>query len=122
MRTIDRPALLFESFLISFGQIDVSTIPDAGSYLQLIEDGKTTINTGPNGIQRLDTVIALAKKYNIRVYFTLTNNWAPFVNDDSPSSFPRNFLSNDYGQYLILAQLCVLVIYWIFHRWYGSLR
>ncbi|KAH9997281.1 hypothetical protein BJV77DRAFT_960224 [Russula vinacea] len=63
---------------------DVSTIPDAGSYLQLIKT-------------RLDTVIALAKKYNIRVYFTLTNNWAPFVNDDSPSSFPRNFLSNDYG-------------------------
>jgi mannan endo-1,4-beta-mannosidase len=107
---------------MSFGQIDVSTIPDAGSYLQLIKDGKTTINTGPNGIQRLDTVIALAKKYNIRVYFTLTNNWFPSVNDDSPSSFPHNFLSNDYGQYLILLQLYALVVYRIFHRWYGSLR
>ncbi|KAF8478684.1 glycoside hydrolase [Russula ochroleuca] len=75
---------------------DVDTIPDAGSYLLLIKDGKTTINTGPNGIQRLDTIIALAKKYNIRVHFTLTNNWFPFVDDSSPS-FPRNFLSSDYG-------------------------
>jgi mannan endo-1,4-beta-mannosidase len=116
-----RPTLSFESFLISFGQIDVDTIPDAGSYLLLIKDGKTTINTGPNGIQRLDTIIALAKKYNIRVHFTLTNNWFPFVDDSSPS-FPRNFLSSDYGQYLIFVQSCELVVNWMFHRWYGPLR
>jgi mannan endo-1,4-beta-mannosidase len=75
---------------------DVATVPDAGSWLLLIKDGNTTINTGPNGIQRLDTLIALAKQYNIYLYFTLTNNWFPFVND-SPSLFPRNFLCTDYG-------------------------
>jgi mannan endo-1,4-beta-mannosidase len=94
------------SFLISLGQIDVTTVPDAGSWLLLIKDGNTTINTGPNGVQRLDTLIALAKEYNIYLYFTLTNNWFPFVNGSpggevAPSAFPRNFLCTDYGLYLI---------------------
>ena len=90
-------------------KIDVTTIPDKGSWLQLIKDGTTQFNTGANGIQRLDKVVELAKKYNIYVYFTLTNNWNPSPSDPSPSNGPvprnnapaplaRNFLSNDYGQ------------------------
>ena len=111
---------LYLSSLILLGQIDVSTIPDAGSWLLLIENGNTTINTGPNGFQRLDKIIAIAKEYNIYVYFTLTNNWFPFVND-SPSPLPRNYLCTSYGQYLILAQLSALDVDWILRRWYGSL-
>ncbi|KAI0271835.1 glycoside hydrolase superfamily [Russula aff. rugulosa BPL654] len=81
-----------------FGQIDVTTIPKAGSWLQLIKDGNTTFNTGPNGIQRLDTVIKLAKEFNIYVYFSLTNNWYPIVNAPVDScALPRNYLSNFYG-------------------------
>jgi len=81
---------------------DVTTIPDKGSWLQLIKDGTTQFNTGANGIQRLDKVVELAKKYNIFVYFTLTNNWFPSSSDVplppvAPSPLPRNFLSNDYG-------------------------
>lgn len=75
---------------------DVTTIPDAGSWLLLIKDGNTTMNTGSNGIQRLDKIIAFAKQYNIYVYFSLTNNWFPFVNEPV-SSLPRNFLCNHYG-------------------------
>ena len=86
-------------FLIFGSKIDVTTVPDAGSWLLLIQNGNTTINTGANGFQRLDKIIAFAKEYNIYVYFTLTNNWFPFVND-SPSPFPRNFLCTNYGQYL----------------------
>lgn len=75
---------------------DVTTVPGAGSWLLLIKDGNTTINAGPNGIQRLDKIIAFAKQYNIYVYFSLTNNWFPFVNEPV-SSLPRNFLCNYYG-------------------------
>ncbi len=86
----------------SFGQIDISTVPDAGSWLLLIKDGNTTLNAGPNGIQRLDKLIALAKQYNIYLYFSLTNNWFPFVNETVSSPLPRNFLCSYYGRYLIL--------------------
>ena len=67
-------------------QIDVTSIPDQGSWLQLIKDGTTQINTGPNGIQRLDKLIEIAKQYNIYVYFTLTNNWFPPASDPPPSA------------------------------------
>ena len=106
------PSCLFVSHFS--GQIDVTTVPDAGSWLLLVKDRNTTINTGPNGFQRLDKIIALAKQYNIYLYLSLTNNWFPFVNDyPSPvaSPLPRNFLCNHYGQYLILAHnLCALVV------------
>jgi mannan endo-1,4-beta-mannosidase len=92
------PALPFVSHLLC--QIDVPTVPDAGSWLLLIKGGDTTINTGPDGFQRLDKIVELAKQYNIYVYFTLTNNWFPFANG-LPSPFPRNFLCTDYGPYLL---------------------
>ena len=107
---------------LPFDKIDVPTIPDSGSWLHLIKDGNTTFNTGPNGIQRLDKVIELAKEYNIYVYFSLTNNWFPIVNAANDSSaLPRNYLSNYYGRYLILDQLCVFVVNRILHRRYGCL-
>ena len=107
---------------LPFDKIDVTTIPKAGSWLQLIKDGNTTFNTGPNGIQRLDTVIKLAKEFNIYVYFSLTNNWYPIVNaPDDSCALPRNYLSNFYGQYIILDQLCAFVVNWILCRWYGCL-
>jgi hypothetical protein len=109
------------AFCFSFlGQIDVTTVPDVGSWLLLIQNGNTTINTGPNGFQRLDKIIAFAKEYNIYVYFTLTNNWFPFA-DDPQSPFPRNFLCTNYGQNLNLAQLSALDVDWLSRRRYGSL-
>ena len=105
-----------------FSQIDVETIPDSGSWLQLIKDGNTTVNTGPNGIQRLDKVIKFAKEYNIYVYFSLTNNWLPTVNAPPEACpLPRNYLSNSYGQYITLDQSCAFVDNWILHRRYGCL-
>jgi mannan endo-1,4-beta-mannosidase len=88
-------------FSSSFNHTDVTTVPDAGSWLLLIKDGNTTMNPGTNGIQRLDKIIAIAKQYNIYVYFSLTNNWFPFVNEPVSSS-PRNYLCNYYGQHLFL--------------------
>jgi|SRR6266702_2197863 len=99
----------FYAFLIVFSSLiltDVTEIPEAGNWLQLIANGTTTINTGPNGLQRLDKLLELAEKHNIHVLFSLTNNWNPVANvpptpvrrgNESPTPLPRNFLSNDYG-------------------------
>ncbi|KAI0054056.1 glycoside hydrolase family 5 protein [Auriscalpium vulgare] len=87
---------------------DVTSVPTAGSWLQLIQNGTTTINDGPNGLQRLDRLVELAEQHGIYVLLSLTNNWNPVATpsstparrDDTASSatpLPRNFLSNDYG-------------------------
>jgi mannan endo-1,4-beta-mannosidase len=80
---------------------DVTEVPDHGFFFQVIANGTTTINTGPNGLQRLDTVLKFAEQYGIKVIFSLTNNWNPIAQKSSasgaPPPLPRNFLSNDYG-------------------------
>ncbi|KAI0273624.1 glycoside hydrolase superfamily [Gloeopeniophorella convolvens] len=77
---------------------DVTTIPTAGTWLQLIANGTTQINTGANGLQRLDRLVELANDHGIYVLFSLTNNWNPVATlTPSPTPLPRNFLSNDYG-------------------------
>jgi mannan endo-1,4-beta-mannosidase len=84
---------------------DVSQKPPAGTYFQILQGGQATINEGADGLQRLDKVVATAKKYDVKLIFTLTNNWnpereepaTPFKrwNDNPP--LPRGYLSNDYG-------------------------
>ncbi|KAG2052503.1 glycoside hydrolase, partial [Suillus hirtellus] len=88
---------------------DVNTIPENGTWFQLIQNGTTTINDGPNGLQKLDTVIQMAEQQGLYVIMSLTNNWYPFVNSTATTSTPstdvlatvtsppRNTLSNDYG-------------------------
>jgi len=57
-------------------------------------------------LQRLDKVVATAKKYGIKLVLTLTNNWNPEREEPSTSFkrweekkviLPRAYLSNDYG-------------------------
>ncbi|KAF8201842.1 glycoside hydrolase family 5 protein [Pholiota molesta] len=83
---------------------DVETIPENGTWFQLIANGTTT---------KLDTVIQLAEKHGIFVLLSLTNNWNPRplldnitanvsiqtrdVTPDTNNSLPRNTLSNDFG-------------------------
>ena len=94
--------------------LDVDTIPANGTWFQLIANGTTVINDGPNGLQKLDTVVKLAEKHGLFVVFSLTNNWNPGPNqtagisinarDNTPGTNkvpPRNALSNDYGQYSV---------------------
>lgn len=88
---------------------DVDTIPENGTWFQLVQNGTTTINEGPNGLQKLDTVIQMAEQQGLYVIMSLTNNWYPFVNTTTTTSTPspdvlatvtsppRNTLSNDYG-------------------------
>jgi len=95
---------------------DVDTIPVDGVWFSLIanDSDTVTVNTGPNGLQRLDKVVQLAEQHGIFLILSLTNNWNPRplldnINDDSGgparrdvtsgtgNSLPRNVLSNDYG-------------------------
>lgn len=89
---------------------DVNVIPQNGTWFQLVANGTTSVNTGPNGLQKLDTVVRLAEKHGILLHMALTNNWNPLPLVDGPdgftrrdvtkgtnNKFPRNTLSNDYG-------------------------
>jgi hypothetical protein len=88
-----------------------------GTWFQLINNnGTLTVNDGPNGLQKLDTVLKLAEKHKLFLMLSLTNNWNPEPTDsivDQPINFTardmtgminataqRNFLSNQYGSYL----------------------
>ncbi|KAG2050694.1 glycoside hydrolase family 5 protein [Suillus hirtellus] len=74
---------------------DVETIPVNGTWLQLVQNGTVSVNNGPNGLQKLDTVIQLAEEQGLYVILSLTNNWDPVPL--SNTTRPRNYLSNNYG-------------------------
>jgi mannan endo-1,4-beta-mannosidase len=95
---------------------DVHEVPENGTWFQLIANGTSTINTGPNGLQKLDLVVSIAESLGMYILFSLTNNWNPmplFDNLDIPlplnpfdtrdipsgtnNGLPRNYLCNDYG-------------------------
>ena len=97
---------------------DVDEIPEDGTWFQLIQNGTTTINTGPDGLQKLDMVVKAAEGAGILLILSLTNNWNPRplldnttvvpvdgslgrrdVTVGTNNSLPRNFLSNDFGTY-----------------------
>jgi len=90
--------LMCPLLLIDLLPSDVEEIPAAGTWFQLIANGKTQINDGPNGLQKLDTVLRLAEKHKIHILLSLTNNWNPGTNKTA-----RNTLSNDYGLSLELS-------------------
>lgn len=98
-------------------QLDVDTVPVNGTWFQRVSNGTVSINDGPNGLQKLDTVVQMAEQHGLYLILSLTNNWYPlpllnitaqpvdnavFTRDVTPgtnNSLPRNYLSNDYGQY-----------------------
>ena len=75
---------------------------------QVLDRTGSTINDGPDGLQRLDLAIATAQKYGIRLLLTLTNNWNPerqmpavaWNRREFTQELPRGYLGNDYGMYL----------------------
>lgn len=91
----------------------MSTIPVNGTWFQLIQNGTISVNNGPNGLQKLDTVIQMAEQHGLYVILSLTNNWypLPLLNSTVPpinsstfdvtpgtnNTLPRNYLSNNYG-------------------------
>ena len=63
------------------------------------ENGTIEINTGENGLVRLDNIVKAAKNHDLHIVFSLTNNWSRGDDTDRPvdRQFRRNFLSNEYG-------------------------
>ncbi|KAJ7225320.1 glycoside hydrolase [Mycena pura] len=65
-----------------FNAINASELPGALesglTYYQVWNNGDWTLNDGPQGLERLDTVINVAAKYDIRVILALTNNWVGY--------------------------------------------
>ncbi|KAG0707761.1 glycoside hydrolase family 5 protein [Suillus ampliporus] len=92
---------------------DVDTIPVNGTWFQLVRNSTVSVNTGSNGLQKLDTVIQMAEQQGLYVILSLTNNWdpLPLLNSTVPpinstifdvtpgtnNTLPRNYLSNNYG-------------------------
>ncbi|KAL6230950.1 mannan endo-1,4-beta-mannosidase F [Aspergillus navahoensis] len=64
--------------LRTWGFNDVNSIPSSGTvYFQLHDAASrtTTINTGPDGLQRLDYVVSAAERYGIKLIIPFVNNW-----------------------------------------------
>ena len=97
---------------------DVTEIPKDGVWFQVFhKNGTIEINTGANGLGRLDDIVKAAKAHDLHVVFSLTNNWFRGASSDKTGDkhkhtseksgksknkpvdrrFRRNFLSNDYG-------------------------
>ena len=59
-----------------WGFNDVNSKPSDGSvWYQMHADGKSTINTGEDGLQRLDYVVSSAEKHNVKLIINFVNNW-----------------------------------------------
>lgn len=59
-----------------WGFNDVNSQPSSGTvYFQLLSNGQTTINTGPDGLQRLDYVVAAAEARGIKLIINFVNYW-----------------------------------------------
>lgn len=62
-----------------WGFNDVNTIPSAGTvYFQAFTGTTPTINTGANGLQRLDYVVSAAEKRGIKLIINFVNNWTDY--------------------------------------------
>ncbi|KAJ5159080.1 Glycoside hydrolase superfamily [Penicillium coprophilum] len=64
--------------LRTWGFNDVNSVPSSGTvYFQLHDksSGTSTINTGADGLQRLDYVVSAAEKYGIKLIIPFVNNW-----------------------------------------------
>lgn len=62
-----------------WGFNDVNTIPSSGTvYYQYLSASGSTINTGADGLQRLDAVVAAAEKYDLKLIINFVNNWSDY--------------------------------------------
>ncbi|KAL7657349.1 hypothetical protein ACMYSQ_003536 [Aspergillus niger] len=59
-----------------WGFNDVTSQPSSGTvWYQLHQDGKSTINTGADGLQRLDYVVSSAEQHDIKLIINFVNYW-----------------------------------------------
>ncbi|WYZ43826.1 hypothetical protein EsH8_VII_000262 [Colletotrichum jinshuiense] len=58
-----------------WGFSDVNTVPQYDNWFQHLTSSGSTINTGANGLGRIDTVVASAEKNGIKLVINFVNNW-----------------------------------------------
>jgi mannan endo-1,4-beta-mannosidase len=62
-----------------WGFNDVNTQPTDGSvWFQLLQNGEATINTGADGLQRLDYVVKSAESHGIKLIINFVNYWTDY--------------------------------------------
>ncbi|KAI1193265.1 glycoside hydrolase superfamily [Nemania serpens] len=62
-----------------WGFNDVTQTPGAGTvWFQKLSAGGSTINTGADGLQRLDYVVSAAEKKGIKLIINFVNNWGDY--------------------------------------------
>jgi mannan endo-1,4-beta-mannosidase len=61
-----------------WGFNDVNTIPSSGVWFQHLSSSGSTINTGANGLQRLDYVVQGAEKRGIKLIIPFVNYWRDY--------------------------------------------
>lgn len=67
-----------------WGFSDVNSKPTDGKvYFQILQNGNATINTGSDGLQRLDYVVAAAEKRDIKLIINFVNNWSDYGGIDA---------------------------------------
>lgn len=61
-----------------WGFFDVNTRPSSGTWFQLLSSSGSQINTGANGLQRLDYVVQSAAKRGVKLIVPFVNYWDDF--------------------------------------------
>ena len=95
--TLDQLAEAGHKILRIWGFNDVTSAPGGGTvYFQHLSAGGSTINTGANGLQRLDYIVAAAEKRGIKLIINFVNYWDDY---GGMSAYARAFGGSKDGWY-----------------------
>lgn len=62
-----------------WGFNDVTSLPEGDTvYYQSFIDGEAKINTGANGLERLDKVVQSAEEHGVKLIINFVNNWTDY--------------------------------------------
>lgn len=89
-----------------WGFNDVNSIPSAGTvYFQAMVPGSSpVINTGADGLERLDYVVSSAAAHGIKLIINFTNNWTDFGGMQAYVNFFGGAITDWYTTPAIQAQ------------------
>lgn len=80
-----------------WGFNDVNSVPSSGTvWFQLLANGQQTINTGSDGLQRLDYVVKSAEAHGIKLIINFVNNWNDY---GGMNAYVQNYGGNQTSWY-----------------------
>nr|QCI44182.1 endo-mannanase [synthetic construct] len=86
-------------FLRVWGFNDVNSQPNSGTvWFQLLENGSATINTGSDGLERLDYVVQSAEAHDIKLIINFVNNWGDYGGIAAYSAY-QNYIKAVVSRY-----------------------